>query len=485
MNVDPNYLVPGVFVTLDNTLANTSAGETFKTVIVGQMLDTGTATAGEIVQVFSLADAQGKAGVGSMLAEMAETWFDGNVSNELYLIPMADASGAVANETHIEMLGLASTAGTYTVIINGTAVNVGVQVGDTADDLASGLETLINANTMLPCTAVAGGSSVVCTTKNAGTLSNEITYILDNTNLPTGITEPGGGAIGVAIQGATDPSMADALDALPDDLYNLIVTPYTDATSLTALKTELARRWGNLVQLDGHAVGSFGGVIGDVVDKGNLLNDENLTLMDAGSSNGTPAYLNCCAVASQIASSASVDPARPFRTLPLVGVDGDSLSGKRKKSERQSILTAGISTHTIGNDGTVYIERLRTTYKTNALGAPDNSYQNTNTRLNLSYIRQSFINFCLSKWPRHKIAEDGFKIGAGQPIATPSSVKGALVTEWYAGLMDLGLVEDLDGFAEAITCEIDANNRSRMNIYTRPDLIGQFYQIDNTLQFII
>ena len=63
-----------------------------------------------------------------------------------------------------------------------------------------------------------------------------------------------------------------------------------------------------------------------------------------------------------------------------------------------------------------------TTYKTNAVGAVDTSYQNTNTMFNLSYMRQSFKTRMLSRYPRHKLADDGTIFGAGQPIATPSTI---------------------------------------------------------------
>ena len=163
---------------------------------------------------------------------------------------------------------------------------------------------------------------------------------------------------------------------------------------------------------------------------------------------------------------------------------GDDPTDRRTFSEKNSILNAGISTHNVQNDGAVAIDRLITTYKTNALGAEDTSFQNTNTMFNLSFMRQSYRIRMLSLYPRHKLADDGTRFGAGQPIATPSSIKGdtiALYQEW----IDLGLAEDIDAFAESLSVERDDVNRSRVNTVMQPILIGQLYQFDTTLQFIV
>jgi phage tail sheath gpL-like len=287
--------------------------------------------------------------------------------------------------------------------------------------------------------------------------------------LPGGITLT---SIAQSVAGATDPDINDAIAALPDEIFNLVVNPYTDATSLTALDAELARRWSNTVQLDGHAINAFGGTSSAVVTKGDGLNSEHLTFMDSGKATMVPAYLVSAEAGGRIALSASEDPARPFRTLSLTGMIGDDPTDRRTFSEKNSILNSGISTHVVQPDSTVSIDRLLTTYKTNAVGAVDTSYRNTNTMFNLSL------------YPRHKLADDGTAFGAGQPIATPSGIKGNVIA-LYQDWINLGLAEDIEAFADALVVERDTVNRSRINITMQPVLIGQLYQFDTTLQFIV
>jgi phage tail sheath gpL-like len=411
-NLGSTILVPGVFVTVDNSIANTALGGPFKTVIFGQKTAGGTATAETLVQVFSEADAKEKFGVGSILANMFSEWFKNNASNEVYAIALDDAVGT-SNTATFTITGTASATGTIYAYINGVRVMASVASGDTATVVGDSLEAAINANVDLPVTASNSTGTVTITYKNDGTIGNQLDARL---NVNEGESTPAGLTNVAAVQsiGATDPDINDAIAALPDEVFNLIVNPYTDATSLTALDTELTRRWGNTVQLDGHAINAFGGTSSAVVTKGDALNSEHFTFMDSGKSTMVPPYLVAPEVGGRMAFSADADPARPFRTLQITGMVGDDPSDRRTFTEKQSILSAGIGTHNVQNDSTVVVDRLVTTYKTNAVGAVDTSYQNTNTMFNLSFMRQSFKTRMLSLYPRHKLADDGTAFGAGR-----------------------------------------------------------------------
>jgi phage tail sheath gpL-like len=483
MTLAKTILVPDVFVTIDNSLANTALGGTFKTVIVGQRVAAGTATAETLVQVFNDADAKEKFGAGSMLAHMFSEWFKNNTTDEVYGIALYDAGGATESAGQVAFAGTITEAGTLYFYVNGKQYQVAVSSTDTPTDVATNLETLLNADVDLPFAVVRTGATLDFGALNKGTVCDQMT-IKTNINsgeaLPTGLTA----VITDFTGGATDPDIADAIAALPDEVFNLIVNPYTDATNLTTLNTELTRRWGNTVQIDGHAVMGFSGTSSALVTKGGALNSEHFTMLDSGKSSPTPAYYVAAQEGGRVANSAGADPARPFRTLPLTGMIGDQPTDRRTFSEKNSILNAGLSTHNVQNDGTVAIDRLVTTYKTNALGAEDTSYQNTNTMFNLSFMRQSFKTRMLSLYPRHKLADDGTRFGAGQPIATPSSIKGDIIA-LYETWIELGLAENVDQFAETLVVERDAVNRSRVNVTMQPILVGQLYQFDTTLQFIV
>jgi phage tail sheath gpL-like len=64
--------------------------------------------------------------------------------------------------------------------------------------------------------------------------------------------------------------------------------------------------------------------------------------------------------------SGAIDPARPFQTLALPGVLPPAQADRFTRQERDLLLRDGISTFTVDQGGNVLIERVVTTYQTNA-----------------------------------------------------------------------------------------------------------------------
>lgn len=482
-NIPDSILVPGVYVTIDNSLANTANGTPFKTVFLGQKTSAGTATAATLTQVFSAEQAAGLFGNGSILDEMLRGWFNTNNVNECYAIALADDGSGVAATQTLTVTASSAQAGTLQLYINGRLVRVGVTASQTASQIGDAIAAAITADVRLPVTAANDSGVVTCTAKNKGTIGNLIDIRF---NASSGDAFPSGVSVAVAagVTGATDPLVATALAALPDEVFKLIVSPYTDSTSTTALKTELDRRWGATVQLDGHAIMAKSGTASTVATFGGTLNCQHFTFIDSGKATMYPSYIWAGTLAGRVAFSADADPARPFRTLGIDDIVGDIASNRRTFSEKNAILTAGVGTHNVLNDGSVVIDRLVTTYKTNAVGAPDNSYRNTNTMFNLSYMRQSYKTRMLSRYPRHKLADDGTVFGAGQPIATPATIKAEIISLYEEWILD-GLAENLEAFTETLIVERDQTNRSKVNVLMQPILVGQLYIFDATLQFIV
>jgi len=485
MTIPKTYKVPGTYVKIDNSRALEGAlVEPAKTVIIGQMTSDGTATSGTYEQILSRESAIEKYGRGSMMAEMFSKWYEGNLASEVYGVALPDAPAATAAAQTITVTGAATEAGTVYLYINGEQLQVGVVSGATPTTVASSIETAIGTTTTAedyPVTAAATSGIVTLTAKNAGTVGNQIEIrqnLVSTETTPTGLTV----TIADSVTGATDPDVDDIIAALPDDVLNWIISPYSDTTSVGKITDELDRRWGELVQLDGHAIIAYGGNAATVVSWGDNFNNEHLTVIDSGKNSPVAEYLWAVAFAAPIAYAAEVDAARPFRSLDIVGITGDTPSDKRKQTERNSLLNAGISTHIINDAGDVTIERCVTTYKTNAVGATDDSYQNLNTLTITSFLRQSLINHIETNFPRHKLADDSAPIPVGQAIVTPNVMRGSLYG-LYSTWQSLFVVEDFDFFAENLVISRDITDRSRLNIFMRPQYVGQYYISDVTLQF--
>jgi hypothetical protein len=77
-----------------------------------------------------------------------------------------------------------------------------------------------------------------------------------------------------------------------------------------------------------------------------------------------------------------------------------------------------------------------------------------------------------SKFPRHKLANDGTKVGPGQAIVTPGIIKSELIAQYQRDMYD-GLVEDMSNFKRNLLVERDPNDSNRVNVLYPPDLINQ------------
>ena len=180
----------------------------------------------------------------------------------------------------------------------------------------------------------------------------------------------------------------------------------------------------------------------------------------------------------------NIDPARPFQTLSLTGIIAPKVANRNTVAEQESHLNNGISTVNISSTGEVAIQRLITTYKTNAGGSPDTSYLDVNTLLTLSYIRYDFRNSLALKFPRHKLANDSDRIAAGQAVITPMIGKAHAIAkfrEWE----NLVLVEDFNQFKADLVVERNAQNPNRLDFLLPVNLVNQFLQAGVKLGFIL
>ena len=98
------------------------------------------------------------------------------------------------------------------------------------------------------------------------------------------------------------------------------------------------------------------------------------------------------------------------------------------------------------------------------------------------YLRFTFRNRILARYPRHKLANDGTRFGAGQKIITPKLGKAEAVA-WFREMEELGLVENFDQFKTDLVVERPSTDPNRLNFLLPPDLINQFVVGAASIQF--
>ncbi len=463
--------VPFVYAEFDPSKANQGPSiQPYKVLVLGQRLAAGTVAALTPQLVTSEAQAAEYFGEGSQLHGIARTLFLNNKVTKMTFCALNDVGGATAASGTITITGPATASGTVYLYIAGRRLQVGVTSGDSATAVAAAIAAAVNAATYLPVTAGAVAGVVTLTARNKGTAANgldvRVNYYGDE-RTPAGL----GVAIVLPASGASDPDIATIWAVIGDEHYNVLVCPWTNSANLAALHTELADRFGPMRAVEGLAFLAKDDSHANLVTLGSGLNSPHLSLTGVAKS-PTPGYEWAAALAALVALYGNIDPARPFQTLQLRGVLPPAESDRFTREERNLLLFGGISTTTADADGTVRCERLITTYQKNGFGADDTAYLDVPTLLTLGYLRYDFVNAFLLQFPRHKLADDGVRFGAGQAVMTPKTGRAFAVSkfrQWEA----LGLVENIEQFKQDLVVERDAQNPNRLNFLLPPDLVNQ------------
>lgn len=492
MPISFNALPPTIrepFVGVEISASNAQQGPSllaYKALLIGQKLSTGTATADTIVgPITSVEQAILAGGRGSMIHRQAIGWYASNRSTELYLGVVADNGAGVAATGTIVFTAAATGGGTIAFYLGGERVIVGITAGDATTVMATNTAAAINALADLPVTAGAASSTVTITYRHKGLVGN--TYDV-RTNFRAGEVLPAGVALtitamGSVVAGTTNPTLTNLIAAMADLWFQIWSHPYTDATSLTAIETELASRFGPLRSIDGIAITSASGSFSTLTTLGTGRNSPHSVIVaQPGATPLTPPPEFAAEVAAQVALAAAADPARPFQTLPLSHAIAPAETDQWSFDERNLFLFAGIATTLRAAGGVVRLARIITTYRVSPSGASDTAYLDATTQLTLLYLRFDLRNLIQLKWPRHKLADDGTQFGSGQAIVTPKIARGEALL-WFRRMETLGLVEGFDQFKRDLVVERNQTDRNRLDFLIPPDLINALIVAAAQIQF--
>jgi phage tail sheath gpL-like len=486
-NIPATLRTPGVYIEYDNTRAVTAPSEVPETaLVIGQGLAAGTVSEDTPTLVESTAAGETYFGHGSQIAGMIEAFKATNPYTELWAISMDDEAGTKATGT-ITFSGTASAAGNVYLYLNGERVQVAIPNGTAAAAVGPLVVTAATAHlteSNVPLVATGPAAVTTFTCLHFGTLGNDCDIRLnynDNETLPTGITAVVVN-MGDAIAGATDPPLSGPIAVFADTWYTTIVSALADDTNMDLLETELDSRWGPLEQKDGHAFIGVNGNQAALTTAGNARNSKHTVLIGGGLS-PTPPWIWACDAAAVDAFES--DPARPRQTLELPNCLPPPAQSVFTQTERATLLTDGVSTYTVTRTGECLIERLITTYQTNVLGNPDTSYLNQTTMRTLAYIRYTWRLRVQTKFPRHKLADDGTLFAPGQAVVTPAILRAEALALFRDTWEPAGIVEDWEQFKQDILVERNASDQDRVDLRMSPDLINQFRVLAGQIQFLL
>lgn len=472
---------PGVYSEIDNSKAVRGPQPvTYRRLLIGQKLAAGAAVANTLVRITSPAQADTQFGKGSMLAGMVRAAMAIDTYTELQVLPVVDNAAGVAAAAALQFTGPATASGTIELMIAGRRVSVGVISADTATVIAASVVEAISAADDMPVTATAATGTVTLTSRHKGEAGNSLNA---RVNYYTGQVLPSGVAVTISAftGGSGNPALGSALAALGDEWFQVWGLPYSDAATLATVKTELTSRFAWDREIEAHAFTAARGTQGSLGSLGESHNSPHLVIMMANDE-PMPAYEKAAETMAIAALYAAIDPARPIQNLNYAWCLAPAAADKFTNQERNLLLFDGIATSKVSNDGTMVVERLVTTYQNNTAGAQDISYLDSETLFTLMYIRHDWRDYVQRKYPRHKLANDGTRYGAGQPVMTPVVMKAEGISkfrEWER----LGLVENIDDFKANYESERDDSDPTRMNNLIPPDLVNGLRVVANKIQF--
>jgi len=467
-----DWRVPLFYAELDREFSGSPAAATYRTVIIGQRLSTGTIAAGTLKLVSSASKAQEYFGVGSMLARMVEIYIKNDPYATLYAIALDDAGAGAAAVGSITFSGTATENGTIFAYIAGQRVTLGVESGDTANEIATALAAELIANWVsLPVTAAEAAPAVTLTAKHKGALGNSIDVQLNyrgdagGEKLPAGITA-------VVVQptgGSADPTLSTALTAIAVEDFRYIVQPYADDTNLDDLDDELVDRWGPLRGLLCHAFGAACDAYADHVTWGGFRNSAHNTTLCVEETTPTPPWELVAAFCGQVAKSTRSRVNRPVWTLPLLGCLPAPLANRFDPTERNTLLHNGCATAKANAADKLVIDRAATNYQTNPGGGADDTYLDTTTPLTLAYMIDGLKGLVTGKFARVILVDDGVPIGAGEPVVSPSIIEGEL-DGLYQEYCDAHIAENFEAWQQFRKVERNNTDPNRVDVLFVPDL---------------
>ncbi len=473
--IPANQREPFVAVEFDSSRAQQGPSLlTYRNLIIGQKTAAGAAAANSLHRVTNADQVIPHAGRGSMLHRQAIAHFASNKSTETWIGVLADDGAGVAAQGTIVVTGPATAAGTIALYLGGVRLTIGVNSGDTANAIAAAIDAAINAALDLPVTSTVLAATVTITFRHKGLVGN--TYDVRH-SFNSGEALPAGvalaiTAVGTAVAGTTAPSLTALIAAMADMWFHVWTHPYTDATSLAAIETELASRAGPMRAMDGLAITSMSGTFSAHTTLGAARNSQYSSIVaQAGPTPLTPPMEFAAEVAALVSLYGAADPARPFQTLAMSHAVAPPESDQFSADERNLLLFDGIATSKVGAGFVVQLSRIISTYQVNAAGADDTAYLDVTTVLTLMYLRFDFRARIQSRYGRHKLAGDDARIGAGQAVITPKIGKAEALS-WFADMERLGLVEGADQFKRDLVCVRSKTDPNRLEWVLPTDLIN-------------
>lgn len=483
-NIPPNQLVPFFYAEVTSQAEPISPA--LRLLLVGTMNDQTAPGEASANKPYLLTDNNVKSyfGSGSMLESMYNMARLNAPYSEIWGIAINAGGGGTPAFSRMQVVSDASAprSGTMKFYVGGVGVTVQVNADWTREQIRDQIVRRVNNNTALPVTAVkkhpvsgvtAPVSVLYLVCKWSGGTGNALTVSLRS---------PRGEADRLAIRllstenlsgGVGDVGPSDALAAIGDMEFDIFVSGSSTLGVLDAFKAELDDRWLPNRQLYGHLITARRDVHTGLMSLGDVRNDAHASVMGYPNTMQPPwEWASAVAGVVSVHWVAPPELSRPLQTLEIKGVYASwSDDALFTVVDRQQLLSNGISTFTVDNDGTCRIERLRTLRKFSDAGELDPSWADAITMFQTQYFVRFMRRAITAAFPRAALSTEELA-DVVNGFASPEQVRQVIIAAYY-DLQEVGLVENADLFTDGLVVERHATDRTRVDAYMKPDFINQ------------
>lgn len=458
---------PGIFAELN------SAGQyesKTRILLCGHKSSTGSLPADTPTICATLGEAAQLAGVGSMLYEMFRMARRQAPVQEIWLSAVPVTGTAAQKTITVGTLPAAGGDGVLEIAGRKLQINVGPSeaAGTTETNIAAAINAYVDPLTQayLPFTAAAATNVVTLTGRHAGTLLNEVELFADAGI--AGNVFAGNLTFADSVAGTGAASLSATLAALGDELFDWIISPFSDSTNLDLVRTalsDLAGRWAWNNQLYGHYVTVMTGNTGAKTSFGLARNDRHISTLGRDAS-PTPSWEWIAGYGARqvpwLADDTNGNAARNQSDIVIEGIRPPrARTSWPKQAVNNILLGSGISTYRVNAVGQVTIGKCITMERLNNAGMPDTVFRSVQQ---IAIAAHSFRYFRAGLSYRHgNKAYARTNPGNLPAISTNDDIFADLIA-LHEDLVNRGLLTNTREFALRLKVETDTTNASRCNI---------------------
>lgn len=277
-------------------------------------------------------------------------------------------------------------------------------------------------------------------------------------------------AVGVVVEGDSEPDIKAALDATALGGFTILVPAWYSQTALTALRTHIQLYTNSMEQQGIIGVAALTSTLSAATTLATSLNSGAISLAVLPGTQSTARQV-AAAYAAMIASEE--DPARPLNTLVLTGIKVPPVTQRLGRTEQETALANGVTPLEVAAGDVIQIVRAVTTYTKSAAGATDVSLLDLTTIRTLYYVRMACRDRIRLRFPRSKLSKK-----------TPEAVRGELL-DVLLKLEELEIVEEVEANAASLVVERSLQDVNRLNAAIPTDVVNGLHVFAGRIDLLL